>query len=317
MAAIEQLDAAAGERRGDSSGLSRREALWGILFIAPWIVGFLLFTLIPMGASLVLSFTDFHILRPGEINWIGTANYTRMLNDSKLWHSLRITAWFAVLSVPAGLALTVGIAVLVNAERLLFKRLFRTLFYMPSIIPVVAVTLIWGGVLNGQTGWINRSLAVIGIQGPNWVLDTTWVYPSLVFMGFWGIGGGMLITLAALQNVPSELYDAAKVDGAGPVRSFFNITLPMITPVIFYLLVVSLIGVSQYFTQPFVLSNGTGRPGDATMFFNINLYKEAFTFQQMGYASAQGWLMFVIVLLLTVFLFGTARYWVYYAGAEE
>ena len=299
------------------SRLARRESGWGLLFIAPWIIGFLLFTLIPMAASLVLSFTNYELLNPEEMRFIGLNNYARMARDPMVGHSLWITVKFGLLSVPITIALTLGIALLVNQPRLFGKRIFRTLFYMPSIIPVVAVTLIWGGVLNGQSGWLNRMLEVVGINGPNWILSETWVYPALMFMGFWGIGGGMLIMLAGLQGVPTELYDAAKVDGAGPLRRFWNITLPMISPVIFYILVTSLIGLSQYFTQPYVMTNGTGDPNNATMFFNINLYKEAFRFQEMGYASAQGWLMFSIVILTTIVLFWSARYWVYYAGGDE
>jgi multiple sugar transport system permease protein len=175
---------------------------------------------------------------------------------------------------------------------------------------------IWQGMLNSETGWINRLLEQIGIAGPDWLNDVNWIYPAMNVIGLWGIGNAMLITLASMQGVPTELYEAATVDGAGAWRRFRNITLPMISPVIFYNLVLSVIGLLRVFEIPYILSQGTGRPGGATMFFNIHLYKTSFVFNDMGYGSALAWMLFAIALAATLFLFFTSRYWVYYASGE-
>lgn len=193
----------------------------------------------------------------------------------------------------------------------------RSLFYMPYIIPFVAAIFVWGGMLNPETGWINRSLVAMGMPResvPGWANDVDWVYPAYVILGIWGIGNAMLIMLAGLQGVPTSLYDAAKVDGANFWQSFRNVTFPMISPVIFFNLVLAIVGLFQYFLVPLVVNNGTGRPGGATMFYNLYLYKTFFVFQNMSYGSAMAWLLFVVILIVTVLLFRTARYWVYYAG---
>jgi len=182
---------------------------------------------------------------------------------------------------------------------------------------VVSAIFIWQGVLNADSGWLNRILGLGGIAGPNWLDSTTWIYPALVIIGLWGLGNAYLITLASMQAVPTAFYDAARVDGASGLARFRYITLPMISPVIFYNLVLSIIGLLRYFEIPFILSNGTGRPGDSTMFFNIHFYKTSFVFFDMGYGSALAWLMFAITLVATGILFFTAKYWVYYAGSES
>jgi multiple sugar transport system permease protein len=188
---------------------------------------------------------------------------------------------------------------------------------MPSMIPVVAGALIWSGVMNTQTGWINLGLEAIGIPGPDWLNSTSWIYPALVLIGLWGVGNLMLTLLAGMQGVPSEYYEAAKIDGANGLQCYWLITLPMVTPVIFYNLVLMLIGAFQYFDLAYVLKSGTGGPADATLFYNLNLYKNAFEYNLMGYGSALAWILFVIVLVLTVLLFGSQRYWVYYAGGRD
>jgi multiple sugar transport system permease protein len=303
---------ATSRRRGGS--LASREARIGLLYVAPFIVGFLVFSALPMLASLVLSFTDFDPRRPGEIRFIGLDNYLRMASDPILLESLWVTVRFALLVVPLTLAFALGVALLVNSTLLSGRNVFRTLFYMPMQIPIVASTVVWIGVLNAQNGWLNYALGAVGISGPNWLHSPVWVGPALALMGLWGIGNMMLIFLAGLQSVPTELYDAAKVDGAGAWQRFRNVTLPMISPVLFYNLIIALIATFQYFTQAYVISNGRGDPDRATLFFNLNLYREAFTFFDMGYASALAWLLFVIVLGLTVVLFRTAGSWVYEGG---
>jgi multiple sugar transport system permease protein len=293
-------------------GLARREAIWGYVFISPWILGFVLFTFLPMAAALVFSFTDFDLRRPEEIHFIGLRNYQRLLADSEVAHSMAITFRFILITVPLNLLISLGLAALLTSPRVSGKRVLRTLFYMPIQIPLVAATLILLGVLNGSTGWVNRLLETVGLSGPDWIGDSSWVIVSLALIGIWGTGNMMLIFIAGLQTVPTDLYDAAKVDGAGTWTTFTRITLPMITPIIFYNLLISLVTSFQVFIQPFVLKNGV--PDDATNLFNVNLYREAFTFNQMGYASALAWVLFGVILTATVILFRSSRRWVYYAG---
>jgi multiple sugar transport system permease protein len=301
-------------RRRDT--LLGREMVSGILFVAPWIVGFLLFSALPMLASLVLSLTDFDPRQPDEIRFIGLDNYAQMMRDPILLESLWVTVRFALLVVPLTLAFALAVAMLVNSTLLAGRNVFRTLFYMPMQIPIVASTVVWIGVLNASSGWLNYGLEAVGLPGPDWLNSTIWVHPALALMGLWGIGNMMLIFLAGLQSVPTELYDAAKVDGAGRLATFRRITLPMISPVLFYNLIIALIATFQYFTQAYVISNGRGDPARATLFFNLNLYREGFAFFNMGYASALAWLLFVIVLGLTLILFRSAGAWVY-EGADR
>ncbi|HPH95712.1 MAG TPA: sugar ABC transporter permease [Anaerolineaceae bacterium] len=298
-------------------GLRRREAKWGLIFLSPWLLGFLIFTLLPMLASLTFSFTNYNPTKPAEMSFVGLSNYARLFNDVDLLQAISVTLRFALISVPLSLIFPLLLALLVNSKHLLAKNVFRTLFYMPYMIPVVAGVMVFGGVLNSESGWLNRLLAMIGIQGPNWFQDANWVLPALVIMGFWGVGNTMLTMLSGLQNVPTEMYEAAKVDGANAFVTFFKITIPMISPVVFYNLILSLIGTFQYFTQAYVISNGRGDPGGATLFYNLYLYKTAFAFLDMGYGSTLAWAMFIVVLLLTVFLFQTQKRWVYYAGGED
>lgn len=300
-----------------AASLLREQKIWGWIFLSPWIVGFLAFTIIPILASLVFSFTDFQLTEPGEIGFVGLRNYTKLFTDPLVKVSLGVTFKFALLSLPLAVGLPVLLAALLNNPFLRGKPLFRTLFYMPYVVPVVSAIFIWQGVLNADSGWLNRVLELIGVTGPNWLDDTTWIYPALVIIGLWGLGNAYLITLASMQAVPTAYYEAARVDGASGLARFRHITLPMISPVIFYNLVLSIIGLLRYFEIPFILSNGTGRPGDSTMFFNIHFYKTSFVFFDMGYGSALAWLMFAITLVATGILFFTARFWVYYAGSER
>ncbi len=294
---------------------SRRESAWGWLFISPWIIGFVLFTAVPMAMALYFSLTDFDLRRPDEVRFIGLANYAQILRDPNVAQSLSVTLRFAVLTIPATIALSVGLAVLLNSPRLTGRRAFRTLFYMPTQIPLVASTLIWAGVLNAETGWVNGLLGIVGVSGPDWLSDPGWVLPSLGIVGLWGIGAMMLIALAGIQAIPTELYDAARVDGAGAWTTFRRITLPLLTPVLFYSLLISCVGVSQYFIQAYVLKNG--QPDASTLFYNVNLYREAFSFNQLGYASALAWVLFLIVLSLAVLLFWSSSRWVFYAGERR
>ncbi len=317
MAVMQAARPATLPHRRRMSKLARQEMNWGLIFLSPWIIGFLAFTALPMIVAALFSFTDFNMIHPEEWQFIGLKNYARLFNDQQVVDSMMVTLRFAVISVPLSIALPLALALLVNAKNLLGKRVFRTLFYMPTMIPVVATVMVWGGVLNSESGWINKALeAFLGIQGPNWLQDKTWVLPALVIMGFWGVGTTMLMLLAGLQNVPTELYDAATVDGAGPVARLRHITIPMISPVIFYNLTLSVIGTFQYFTQAYVISNGRGDPDGATLFYNLYLYKTAWGFNDMGYGATLAWVLFFICLTLTIILFATQRRWVYYAGGE-
>jgi multiple sugar transport system permease protein len=304
-------------RRRRGAAWSGYEARTGLLFISPWIVGFVLFSALPMIASAYLSLTDFDPRAPDELRFIGLDNYVQMLRDPTLISSLSVTLKFAIVVVPVTLGFALGVAMLVNSTLLKGRNLFRSLFYMPMQIPVVASTLVWIGVLNASNGWLNQGLGAAGVSpGPDWLNSSMWVHPALTLMGLWGIGNMMLIFLAGLQGVPTELYDAAAVDGAGRWASFRHVTLPMISPVLFYNLIIALIGTFQYFTQAWVISNGRGDPNGSTLFYNLNLFREAFQFYNMGYASALAWLLFVIVLALTIVLFRTAGSWVYEGGTR-
>jgi multiple sugar transport system permease protein len=218
--------------------------------------------------------------------------------------------------LPLTLAVSLGLAMLVNNPKLIGRTVFRTLFYMPTQIPIIATTLIWQGVLNLHTGWLNYALSAIGIAGPDWLNSAFWVYPGLSLMSVWGSGTMMLIALAGLQSVPTELYEAARIDGAGRWAQFRNVTIPMVSPVLFYNLIIALIGTFQYFTQAYVMTNGRGDPDNATLFFNLNLYREGWRYYDMGYAATLAWLLFVIVLALTVILFKTRSRWVYEGAAR-
>lgn len=313
-------DALSQARRSEKVGrtkLTRRQVRWGWIFISPWIIGFLAFTLLPMLASFIFTFTDFNITEPDQIAFVGFKNYLKLFSDPDAKTSLLVTLRFTVIAIPIAILQPIAMAALLNAKNLWAKRFFITLFYMPFMVPLISVIYIWRGVLNSETGWLNRALDFIGINGPNWLNDTTWIYPALVMIGLWGAGNAMLITLAGMQGVPTELYEAAKVDGANRWQSFSAITLPMISPVIFYNLVLSLIGLFQYFSVPYIMSRGTGDPANATLFYNIHFYRTTFRFQDMGYGSTLAWLLFFIAFAVTVFVFWSAKYWVYSPGGEN
>ena len=296
---------------------ARREALTGLLFLSPWIVGFLVFTLIPLVASLGFSFANLTLTQEEPLKFT-LENYQTLAEDSQVWSSLLVTVKYALLALPIGLIVPIGLALLINSKYLRGRAIFRSLFYAPAIVPFVAAIYAWNGMLNPETGWVNQILKAIGVQDPpTWVNDPNWVYPALVIIGLWGVGNSLVLYLAGLQGVPSELYDAAQVDGAGWWASLRHVTLPMISPVIMYDLTLATIGLFQYFLVPLVLNSGTGAPGNATMFFNLNLYKTFFAYGNMGYGAAMAWLLFVVILLATVALFKSQKYWVYYAGENR
>jgi multiple sugar transport system permease protein len=297
--------------------LEKREIKWGLIFISPWIIGFLLFTAFPMIASLVFSVTEFNLLQPEDFKFVGLSNYIRLFSDPQVMKSLLITLRFAMFSVPIAILVPLGLALLVNAKNLFGKNVFRAMFFMPQMISAVAIVVVFGGVLNSQSGWFNRILAIFGIQGPNWFQDEQWVVPAMALMTVWIVGNTMLTMLAGLQNVPTELYEAGRVDGASPWSSYWNITVPMISPIIFYNLILAFIGSLQYFVGAFIIGNGRGDPNGSTMFFNMYLYKTAFSFLDMGYGATLAWVLFFIGLGLTIILFKVQNRFVYYASGDQ
>lgn len=298
-------------RFGRLRSLRKREALSGYLFIMPWILGFLMFTLGPTIASLYFSFSNYDIINPAE--WVGLKNYVRLFQDPLFWQSLKVTLYYAALALPLNLMIGFVLAVLLN-QKVPGVNLWRTLYYLPSVIAGVAVALLWVRIFNPRIGLLNPFLAQFGIKGPGWLQDPDWAIPSLVIMSLWSVGGTMIIYLSGLQGVPTSLYDAAKVDGASRLQTFFHVTLPMMSPVIFYNLVMGLISTFQYFTVAYTATNGTGSPVHSTLFYNLYLYQNAFRYTEMGYASAMAWVLLVIVLVLTLLVFRSSAVWVYYEG---
>jgi ABC-type sugar transport system permease subunit len=302
------------ERLVPTSPLARREARHGLLFISPWIVGFLAFTLLPMVATLIFTFLNITLAQETPLRFVGLDNYARMLNDQHVWQSLGVTARFAVLWLPTSIIVPFVIALGLNSKYLRGAAIMRTLFFLPYVVPFVAGVLVWEQMLTDD-GWINTFLRIIGVADPpSWLFDAGWIYPALVLIGIWGIGAGIIINLAGLRGIPTELYEAAKIDGAGAWASLRNVTIPMMSPIIFYTLILGVVDVLQYFLVPLVLKNGTGEPAGATNFYNLNLYQTFFTFQQMSYGATLAWFLFAITLFVTLVLFGLARGRVFYAG---
>jgi multiple sugar transport system permease protein len=296
---------------------STREAIWGYVYIGPWLIGLALFTAGPIIASLVMSLTDFDLLHTDETRFVGLDNYVTMTRDPLVGQALLATFKFALIVIPLTMLASLAFALLLNHPRLAGKGGLRTLVYMPIMIPLVASTLVWSGFLNSETGWLNQVLTTIGLPAPDWINSEMWIYPALSLMGLWAIGNFMIINIAGLQSVPTELYEAARIDGAGWWTSLRRVTIPLISPVLLYDLVITLIATFQYFTQAYTLTNGRGDPNNATLFINLDLFREAFVFSRMGYGSAIAWLLFGIVVLLTLALFAVARKRVYYAGGER
>ena len=300
--------------RRRSSPLTRRKAIEGYLYISPFLLGFLIFTAYPLLASLYLSFTSYNIL--SEPGWVGLENYQRAFTqDNQFWASLGRTFRYALLVVPLGIVASLLAAMLLN-QGFRGTAFFRTLFFLPSITPVIASVLIWLWLLQPSIGVVNYLLSLVGIPGPPWVQSTTWAVPSLVILSLWNTAGGsrMIVFLAGLQGVPQELYEASHIDGANRLQRFWNVTVPMISPTIFFNLIISVIGALSVFSVAYI---GTqGGPAYATYFYVYHLYVTAFQFSQMGYASALAWIFLVIVLALTWLQFSAQKRWVYYAGDE-
>ena len=289
--------------------LSFWESLNAWIFVMPWILGFFLFTGGPILASLVISFTHWDIVNPPQ--WAGIANYETMLQDPLFFQSLKVTTIYALVAVPLQIVVGLFIAILLNTKIRLIG-LYRTLFYLPAVLPIVSVAVMWRWILSRDWGLLNWFLSLFDVYGPGWLSEPEWALPALILMSLWGVGAGMLIYLAGLQGIPSDLYEAAKVDGAGPWAQFLYVTLPMISPVILFQLVVGLIAAFQVFAQPFIMTQGG--PQNATLFYLLHLFRNAFEFFRMGYASALSWVLFMYIAILTLLIFRFSAAWVFYEG---
>ena len=294
------------------SSQARRDLRNGLLFAAPWLVNLAVFIAYPIAASLYYSFCAYDTLRPPR--WIGIENYRNLFTDDPLfWKSLFNTLYMVAVGLPIGLVVSLGIALLMN-QKLKGMAFYRTIYYLPSITPVVATSVLWLWLLNPEIGLVNTVLTKVGIEGPGWLQSPDWSKPALILMGLWGAGGGMVIYLAGLQDVPQQLYEAAELDGAGRLAQFRHVTLPMLSPVIFFNLIMGLIGSFQYFTQVYVMTQGRGGPRDSTLVYALHLFNSAFLDFRMGYACAMAWVLFLVTLLCTAVVFRTSARWVYYGG---
>lgn len=285
-----------------------REAIEGYIGISPWLIGFLVFTAGPFVASLGLSFTDWQITVPPR--FVGLDNYIRIFTkDPDFWQSVRVTFTYVALSLPLNLAAGLGLSLLLN-HRVPGMRIFRTLFYLPVVLSGVSVALMWMWLLNPEYGVANTLLATIGIQGPNWFWSPDWALPSVALMSLWRVGGGAIIYLAGLQNIPPHLYEAADIDGAGLLAKFRHVTLPMLSPTILFQLVMELIDAFQVFTAVYVITGGG--PARSTLFYMFYMFRTAFEDFDMGYASALAWIMAVVIMGFTALVFRSSPMWVYY-----
>lgn len=292
------------------STLRRREALWFYLFASPWIIGFIVFLLGPMIASIYISLTDWDSFTAPK--WVGLENYTRLLTeDPVFWKALWNTFYYSAISIPLGIVIGLWLANLLN-KQVRIRKVFRTLIYLPTLVPLVATAMIFKMVL-APSGPLNDGLGLFGIPGPSWLLEEAWVKPALILLSVWGAGSATVLLLAAMKGIPRELYEAAEVDGAGSVRQFWSITFPQLTPIIFFNLVMGLIGSFQIFSQVYILTEPkVGGPNNASQMMVPLLFQEAFSFYHMGYASAISWVLFAVILLFTLLAFRSTRRWVFY-----
>lgn len=301
-------------RRGKATKASR-ENLIGYLFISPWLIGFFGLTIGPMLFSLYASFTDYNIT--SKMNFIGLDNYKKMFTlDDLFTVSLWNTLYYVFFMVPLTTVGAILVAVLLN-QRITGMKVFRTIFYLPAVLSGVGVYFLWMQMLSPSTGLVNTMLAWIGIEGPAWLFDPEWTKPALILMKMWSVGGGMLLYLASLQGVSKQMYEAALLDGASVLQRFFYITLPMITPIIFFDIVTSTIGAFQIFQEAYVMSeSGSGGPANSLLFYNLHMWNNAFVLFDMGYASAMAWVLFLIVMVMTIFHLYMSKKWVYYEGGS-
>jgi multiple sugar transport system permease protein len=284
-----------------------RRNVTGYIFIAPFILGFLLWFLIPALTSLWLVFQDWNMIDPPD--FVGLDNFKRIVSDDLFWQALKVTTLYTAISVPLSMVLAFLLALLMNTK-VRGITVFRTLYYLPSIIPAAANAMLWAWFLNSDFGLLNALLQAIGLPKVLWLQKPGWALPALILMSLWGLGGGMVIFLAGLQGIPNEFYEAAEIDGAGPWAKLRHVTIPLMSPVIFFNLVMSIIGSFQVFTAAYLITNGG--PQNATLFYVLYLWRNAFQFLDMGYAAALAWVLFFIIMGLTAFIFRGIGSWVYY-----
>lgn len=292
------------------TGAERQRLRTGLVFISPWMIGFLVFSVYPVAMSLFYSFCDYDVLSSPV--WVGALNYRDMVTDEVFWKALYNTLVFAAFSLPLGLLVSLLVAVMLN-QSVRGRSVFRTVYFLPSLVPVVAGAMIWLWILNGRFGLLNYALAKVGLPGPGWLTDENWTKPSLVLMSLWGIGNTVVIYLAALQDVPRALYESAEIDGATGWDKLWRITVPMISPVIYFNLIMGIIGSLQVFAQPFIMLGGGGVNRSA-LFYAVYLFQNAFEYRQMGYASAMAWVLFLLILLLTWLATRMMRRHIHHAG---
>lgn len=299
-----------GKRR--ISRMALKEAIDGYLFVLPVIIGLVGFSFWPVVKSLMISFSKYDVFTPAQ--YVGLKNYADLFHDPLFWQSLKVTMIYSIVSVPLGLCAGLAVALLMN-QKVKGIAIFRTIFYLPAVISGVAVSLLWSWIFNPDFGLANVVLKYAGFAPQKWLSSPHTALGSLIFMSLWGVGGGMVIYLAGLQGVPRQLYEAADLDGANIVQQFRHVTIPMLTPVIFYNLIMGIIGSFQVFTQAFVMTGGG--PSNSTLFYVLYLFKQAFNYYHMGYASAMAWVLFAIILVLTLLVFKSSSLWVYYEGEKK
>ncbi len=309
MSSLGELRTMARARKTGSTDKATPDNKAAYIFLAPWIVGLTVFTIGPMLASLYLSFTDYNLLKAPV--WSGFDNIERMLNDARLWNSLGVTFTYVVVSVPLQLVFALIVALVLD-RGMRGLGIYRSIFYLPSLLGgSVAIAILWRQVF-GTDGIINGFLSWFGIQGPGWISHPDYALGTIIILHIWTFGSPMVIFLAGLRQIPDMYYEAAQMDGAGKIRRFFSITFPLLTPIIFFNLVLQIIFAFQSFTQAYIVSGGTGGPSDSTMFFTLYLYKQAFNELDMGYASAMAWFLLLIIAGFTAFNFWLSRFWVFY-----
>lgn len=300
---------APGSRRR-MSGIARKEALAGYVAISPWLLGFLIFQLVPIVSAFYISSTEWRILSTPE--FIGLRNFDKLLfQDDLFWQSVKVTVIYVIFRVPFSAMLSLALALLMN-QRLLGRRVFRTIYYLPAVIPLVAVSMMWIWIFNPEYGVLNTLLRVFGIEGPPWIFSSRWALPALIIMSLWQVGTGMVIFLAGLQGIPAHLYEAATIDGANTWQKFLKVTLPMLSPVVLFALIMNVIGSFQIFTQAYIMTGGG--PGNATLFLVLYIYRNAFEWFHMGYASALAWILFLVVLVISLAVLRSSEHWVHYEG---
>ncbi|MFN8486654.1 MAG: sugar ABC transporter permease [Caldilineaceae bacterium] len=296
------------------SALRRREAVAGYLFVLPWILSLLIFTTYPILASFYFSLTDYTVVEAPK--WIGLENYRTVADiDPSFWTAVYNSAYYAFISVPVGLIVSLGLALVLNMQATGIG-LYRTLFYLPSLAPPVAGTIIFIVMFNSEGGLVNQLLQAVGLPGPGWFTDPVWAKPGLIILSLWGVGVGTLTFLAGLKEIPQSLLEAAGIDGANRWQKFRHVTLPLLTPVTLFNLVMGVINSFQVFTSAFVIGGTTGKPIESTLMYMVLIYRNAFRYFKMGYASTLSVLMFVVILMVTLSIFRSARLWVFQESDE-